>query len=325
MSIIGMLGVFCGSATLSGVLLSLHFFFSKKAKKGVGIMLGLLFLSISMRIAKSLWHYVLFDFAKVGVGQGFVALAMIGPALLFYLFSSASRPIRKMDYLHWIWPLLALVLAIIEPISFRFLYKYGTGLIIVYIILGAWIHWRTKYDSKQLMSFNRAILVGVFLIAISFVFQHSMGGLLYYTYGAAFASLIIYFMLFMVLTNSLVIVNSETKEVTDDTFNQLKRAFEEQKIFLMPGITLSGFAVESNIPTYLISPSVNKAYNMTFPEAINHFRVIEVKRRLQNGDHKKLKIEGLAAEAGFTTPSVFYAAFKKETGMTPTQFQKTLQ
>ena len=221
--------------------------------------------------------------------------------------------------------MIAVVIAIIEPISFRFLYRYATILSAIYLAYGVWLHLSMRYESKQIRSFNQIILVGVTLIIGSFVYQLTIDGLRLYTYGAAFASLSIYFLLFKALSNSLVIASIGAKEVTEDVIQKVIHAFENQKVYLKPGITLNTFSIESNIPSYLISPSVNKAYNRSFPEAINHFRVSEVKRRIQNGDHKNLKIEGLASEAGFTTPSAFYAAFKRETGVTPTQFQKALK
>lgn len=287
-------------------------------------MLGLLFLAISMRIAKSIWHYILSDFAKLGVGQGLVALTLIGPALLFYLYHSTRKPSKWIAYLHWIWPLLALVIAIIEPISFRYLYQYGTYLIIPYLLASIFIHWRTTYPSKTTRNFNLMIILGVTLIVGTFLYQLTIDNTLLYNYGAAFASFVIYLLLFLILSQSSVIYKSQIKEVSDDAIDSVKKAFEQEKVYLKQGITLNQFAAEISLPSYLISPSVKKAYDMTFPEAINHFRVREIKRRLQNGDHKKMKIEGLATEAGFTTPSAFYAGFKKETGLTPTQFQKTL-
>lgn len=324
MTEIGILGVFCGSAALTGILMSIYFILNRKIKTTSRVMLGLLFLAISMRIAKTIWHYILSDYAKIGVGQGLVALSVIGPALLFYMYFSTNRTIKRVSYLHWIWPLLALVIAIIEPISFRHLYKYGTYLIVPYLLIGTFIHWKTTYPSKTSGKFNLAILLGVSLIVGTFLYQLTIDHPLYYSYGAAIASLIIYVLLFLILSQSSVIYKPQAKEVSDGAILTVKKAFEQDKVYLMPGMTLNSFATEINLPSYLISPCIRKAYNKTFPEAINHFRVLEIKRRLQNGDHKKMNIEGLAAEAGFTTPSAFYAGFKKETGLTPTQFQKTL-
>jgi AraC-like DNA-binding protein len=325
MTEIGVLGVFCGSAALTGILISTYFLLNKKMNKNSRLMLSLLFLAISMRIAKSIWHYILSDYAKLGVSQGLIALAIIGPALLFYLYFSTNKIIHKRYYLHWVWPILALWIALLEPISFRYLYRYGTYLIVPYLIFAAILHRRTNYSSRSTERFNLVMILGVCMIVASFLYQLTIDNPLLYAYGAAFASLIIYVLLFLILTQSSLIYKNQSKEVSKDAIMAVREAFEMEKVYLRPGITLNDVAIEIDLPAYLISPSVNKAYNKSFPEAVNFFRVTEVKRRLQNGDHKKLKIEGLATEAGFTTPSAFYAAFKKETGLTPTQFQKTLQ
>lgn len=322
MNDVGILGIFCGAASLSGILLAIYFLTSKKAKNGVGVMLGLLFLAVSLRIAKSVWHYVLYDYARLGVGQGFVVLSIIGPALLFYLLLSTNRQPSKIHYLHWAWLPVALAVAIIEPVSFQYLYMYGTGLVLIYTYLGLRVHQNAQYDSEQLKGFNQTILIGVFLIGCSFVYQHALSGLRHYTYGAAFASLVIYYLLYQALTKSLVISNASVSSVSDETVSRVRQAIENEKVYLRQGVTLSNFASEYEIPSYLVTKSVNQAYAKSFPETINHFRVNEVKKRLEKGDSKNLKIEGIATESGFKTPSAFYAAFKRETGVTPTQFQK---
>ncbi len=319
---IGVLGVFCGAASLSGILLAIHFFVGRKGGGRLGTLLGILFLAISMRVAKSVWHYIFFDYGTLGVIQGFVFLTMIGPAVFSYTLVSAGRQYRPVHYFHWLWPILSVFVAIPELISFRLMYILGTLLVFTYVAFSVHIHHRAAYVSTQLRKFNKIMLIGVFLIGCSFVFQQVLGGLRNYTYGAAFASIIIYVMLFQALSKSWILTLVSNKQVPGETLKRVKEAIETDKVFLRAGITLNGFADEFRIPAYLVTRSVNQTYARSFPETINHFRVEEVKRRLKNGDNKQLKIEGIAIESGFSTPSAFYSAFKKETGVTPTQFQK---
>ena len=56
---------------------------------------------------------------------------------------------------------------------------------------------------------------------------------------------------------------------------------------------------------------------------MNELRVKEVKQKLAGGSD--VKIEGLAYDVGFNTPSAFYAAFKKETSLSPREYQQTMQ
>jgi AraC-like DNA-binding protein len=60
--------------------------------------------------------------------------------------------------------------------------------------------------------------------------------------------------------------------------------------------------------------------NQNFFDFINFYRVQEVKTRLNDPAEKHLTFVALAQEAGFNSKSAFYAAFKKHTKMTPSQF-----
>ena len=79
------------------------------------------------------------------------------------------------------------------------------------------------------------------------------------------------------------------------------------------------------MPSYLVTRSVKLLYDRSFPETLNHFRVEEVKQMLLDPKKEHLKIESLAYDVGFASPSAFYAAFKKCTGQTPTAYQKEAQ
>ena len=68
---------------------------------------------------------------------------------------------------------------------------------------------------------------------------------------------------------------------------------------------------------------MKRHYGRTFPEVVNELRVKEVKAKLAVG--VDVKIEGLAYDAGFNTPSAFYAAFKKETDQSPREYQQSVQ
>jgi AraC-like DNA-binding protein len=322
MNEVGILGVFCGAATLTGMLLALNFFLNKNNRNIAGIMLGLLFLAISLRIAKSILYFALFNYSKIGIIAGFISLTIIGPTLFFYMLISTNRKFKKHHFVHLIWPIIGVIVAFIEPISFRFLYIYATRLIFLYVLLSAYVHFTTSYKSTELKKFNTTIWIGVLLINISFFLQNAADSVLHYSYGAALSSLVIYY-LSLKMSKSFLITNVSSSAVPDDTLNKVRDAIEHQKIFLRPRMTLAIFSHEYSIPTYLVTRSVNAIYAKSFPETINHFRIGEVKRRLKQEDNKRFKIEAIAAEAGFTTPSAFYTVFKKETGMTPTQFQKS--
>lgn len=321
----GLLGLFCGAASLSGMMLSTSFFLNNKQKNLVNVFLGSLFLAVSLRIAKSIWFFIFYDVATWGVFSGFIALGMIGPSLLLYLKQSHNRVLKKIDFIHLLPVVLGIGVKIFYPgITFRQLYISMTIVLGAYIGFSVFQHLRYAYDSANLKRFNSLMVFSTAIITLAFASQHVTGTLLNYAYGAAAASLVIYYLTIQNMTRSLSFNDMIKKKtvIPGKVILDVKRAFEKEEIFLRSGITLTQFSKEKDIPAYLITKSVNQIYGRSFPETVNHFRINKVKNDLTNRKSELYKIEGLAYDAGFSTPSSFYAAFKKETGMTPTSFQK---
>ena len=321
----GLIGLFCGAASLSGIMLSTTFFLNKNRKNLAHIFLGTLFLAVSLRIAKSIWFFIFYDVAIWGVLSGFIALGLIGPSLLLYLKQSHNRALSKVDFIHLLPVILGLAVKTFFPsTTFSQLYISMTIVLGTYIGFSVFQHLKYAYDSVNLKRFNSAMVYATTIITLAFASQHVTGTLLNYAYGAALASLVIYYLIIQNMTRSLSFNDMIKKKtvIPGQVILDVKRAFEKEQIFLQSGITLTRFSKEKDIPAYLITKCVNQVYGMSFPETVNHFRINKVKNDLANRKSKLYKIEGLAYDAGFSTPSSFYAAFKKETGMTPTSFQK---
>jgi len=78
---------------------------------------------------------------------------------------------------------------------------------------------------------------------------------------------------------------------------------------------------EISLPRKQISQVINENLNDNFYNYINRYRIEESKRLLENIKFDRFSIEGIAKQSGFNSRSSFYAAFKNETGITPSQFQ----
>ena len=101
---------------------------------------------------------------------------------------------------------------------------------------------------------------------------------------------------------------------------RLETYLEESQLYLESGLTLSKLSVAADIPSYKLSELLNNHYKKNFNAYINGWRIQYITQRLKAGDHKFLTLEALANEAGFTSRSSFFTAFKKETGLSPSAY-----
>jgi len=77
--------------------------------------------------------------------------------------------------------------------------------------------------------------------------------------------------------------------------------------------------VDSN--TTYVSQVINERYGMTFSNLLGSFRVKEACRRIDEGQqYSNLTIEAIASNIGFKSRTAFINAFKREVGLTPSEY-----
>ncbi len=93
------------------------------------------------------------------------------------------------------------------------------------------------------------------------------------------------------------------------------------KPYLDPGITLKQLAEQLSIQPRFLSQVINEHYRKNFFDFINQFRIEEAKRMIMDPGSARKTMLAILLESGFNSKSSFNAAFKKQVGMTPTQFR----
>lgn len=103
--------------------------------------------------------------------------------------------------------------------------------------------------------------------------------------------------------------------------SELQLLFEEEKVYLDPKLTLAKLSGMIGTNTAYLSSMVNYIYHCNLPTLINSYRIDCAKRLLRD---EKYNIKDVYKKCGFVSRSVFYTAFQKETGITPSVFVKQL-
>ena len=113
----------------------------------------------------------------------------------------------------------------------------------------------------------------------------------------------------------------KTEEDMEDMKVLVLDFLTEKEPFTNQDLTLETLAAEIQLPISRLSVIINKGLNKNFYDLINERRVDKSKKLLREMAQANT-IEYIAYESGFNSRASFYRAFKKHTGLTPTQFLK---
>lgn len=99
----------------------------------------------------------------------------------------------------------------------------------------------------------------------------------------------------------------------------------KEKPHLNPEMSLKLMANSFNYSSAQLSELINNGLGVNFNDFINTYRVEEIKRSLQNGDHKSLSLVAIAFDCGFNSKATFNRVFKKLVGLSPTEYLKSIK
>jgi AraC-like DNA-binding protein len=108
------------------------------------------------------------------------------------------------------------------------------------------------------------------------------------------------------------------EDVAIRLFDKLLTFMEEEKPYLDPHLTLSQLAGKMGISNNQLSQVINQKAGVNFHDFVNKYRIEEFLRNA--GKNKHFSLLALALDAGFNSKSSFNYIFKKQKGLSPSQY-----
>ena len=124
------------------------------------------------------------------------------------------------------------------------------------------------------------------------------------------------------LKTSKEIKTSQENSEKNSQIIALKQFMVDEKPYLNPSLTIRKLAEEIKVNSRDLSVLINHSLNQHFFDFVNEYRIEEAKSMLKNPNKKEFTVLEILYEVGFNSKSSFNTAFKKHTGLTPTQFRK---
>ncbi len=110
---------------------------------------------------------------------------------------------------------------------------------------------------------------------------------------------------------------------TDDErtlMEQIERLVADNELFKQPDLSIASVAALCGKSHRVVSMAINHSKGVNFKTYINGWRVAEAIRLIEDGWLKRHTMNALALETGFTSRVNLYRAFKRKTGMSPTDW-----
>lgn len=115
-----------------------------------------------------------------------------------------------------------------------------------------------------------------------------------------------------------------TPSLSMELKENLLHLFAVEKIYKENNINLDMVAQRLNTTRHNASQIINEHFNQSFHEFVNTYRIREAKELLLDDKPQRLNIINIAYEVGYNNKVTFNKAFKKNTQLTPSQYQKSV-
>lgn len=333
-----------GLGVTHGLFLAIFLWTKRKGNFLANRLLSILLIVLSFRVGKSVFLEFLekLDAKFIFIGLG--TMMAIGP--LFYLFSKASTN-RSFQWnnkhlIHFLPCFLAVLFGLwindndlesLPKLLFVFLFlSYYSHFLIYLIKTKRYISNQRKAGLKdRTYKLLMLLFYGLLIIWVAYVLN-LFDELIPYVVGPVLYSLVAYLISFIVISKGyLQDIDQEKYKTTRVSDEQVEHLFSKASALIVdrnqfknPELTLKSLSEELNVSTQVLSMVINQKSQKNFNAFVNHHRVEEAIRLLNDQNYQNLTISSIAYEAGFNSISSFNSAFKKQTDKTPQAYRQQL-
>ena len=343
LSILDILSV--GTAFMLGLL----FLTVKSDNKKANVFLGLFLWSLAIEI----FHALAQNFSEGLHLIPHTSLLTI-PFLMLYVNHTINKENKKRFLFLFIPALIVNLLLLLNPeidnvLFFEYVFNIGVLLFILRLIKRHKENISEFYSDLEYktLSWIKAIVFIFLGFHLLWILEDFIGlqNKIYAEYLSEISAILTFFMVYWIGYNGFsqpeifrkrqFFINEKTTttineiiEVSDESieeFKTLKAKIETEKLFSNHDLNLQNLADAVYVKEKQLSKLINQHSNTNFYQFINRFRVNEFKKLMQSPKASQLSILGLAQEAGFSSKSTFYTAFKSLEGMTPKEYEMSLK
>ncbi|MBR1484878.1 MAG: AraC family transcriptional regulator [Prevotella sp.] len=121
--------------------------------------------------------------------------------------------------------------------------------------------------------------------------------------------------------------SSLSDEQKDSLIYRIQEILNNPDIICQQDFTLSKLARQADSNTTYVSQVINERYGTAFSNVLSGFRIKEACRRMngESGHYSHVTIEAIATGVGFKSRTSFINAFKREVGLTPSEYLRMAQ
>lgn len=110
----------------------------------------------------------------------------------------------------------------------------------------------------------------------------------------------------------------------EEKIRRLRTYMAEAEPYLEPSLTVQDLARQLQLPGRELSLLINHHLDQHFFDFVNEYRIEKACHLLKDATHQSTTVLEILYAVGFNSKSSFNTAFKKQTGLTPTQYRAAL-